>query len=408
MDMFDFDENLISITEYKLSGKLPNPFVFEDGTPVTKPEQWKKRREELWKSAVELQFGHLPPKPEFLEVEPICLTAPGKPNTYRITTGTREKPLSFTMMLFKSKTVKKAPVAVTGDLCFGYMYDKGFLDQFLDNGIHFCAFNRCELAPDVSVFTKRHLVEGSAELDMAAKLVDVEQDHVCRGPLKQTYPDYDFGSIGAWAWGFMRCVDALSILGCVDMKCIAFTGHSRGAKAAMLAGACDERATIVNPNEACAGGCSCYRLDIKAVNEDGEEKPSEPISNIFNRFPAWMGAKLLDYVGREETLPFDSHFLKALVAPRVLLVGEAASDIWAGPVGSWQTSQAAGEVYKFLGCEENLLWYFRRGYHYHHHADISQLVNVILHVYKGEKLNDHYFKLPFKAVPPAYDWKCPI
>lgn len=408
MDMFDFDESLIKITEYKLSGKLPNPFVLKDGTAVTRPEQWSERRAELYKTAVELQFGHMPPDPEFLEVEPICLTAPGKPNTYRITTGRRDKPVRFNMMLFKSRTIQKAPVAVSGDLCFGYGFDKGFLDQFLDNGIHYCAFNRCELAPDVSVHTKKHLVPGSKELEMATNLVDDEQDHICRGPLKDAYPESDFGAVAAWAWGYMRCVDALEVLECADMRCVAFTGHSRGGKTAILAGVCDERATIVNPNEACAGGCGCYRLDVKAINEDGVEKPSEPISNIVKCFPTWMGTGILPYVGREAELPFDSHDLKALVAPRVLLVGEAASDIWSNPVGSWQTSQAAREVYKFLGCEENLLWYFRKGYHFHHHADVAQLVNVILHVHRGEPLNDHYFKLPFAPMEPAFDWKAPV
>ena len=58
----------------------------------------------------------------------------------------------------------------------------------------------------------------------------------------------------------------------------------------MLAGAVDERAAIVNPNAACAGGCSCYRLNIKAIIEDGvAEKASEPLSNIVHHFPLWLG-----------------------------------------------------------------------------------------------------------------------
>lgn len=120
-----------------------------------------------------------------------------------------------------------------------------------------------------------------------------------------------------------------------------------------------------------------------------------------------MSKELAAYEGREQELPFDSHFLKAMVAPRVLLVGEAASDIWANPVGSWQTSEAAREVFKFLGCENNLLWYFRTGYHHHKICDIQQLVNVIKHIQEGEPLNDHYFKLPFKPMALPYDWKCP-
>lgn len=407
MGVFDFTEDLIKITEFKLAGKLPNPFVFDDGTAVTDPAQWPARKAEIWEKAVTLQFGQMPPKPEFLEVEPIYLSAKGKPNSYRITTGRREKPISFTMVLFKTDTKEKAPVVVDGDLCFPYAFDKEFLSTFLDNGINFCAFNRCELAADVSIHTTKALFEGSFEKTRALEIIEKEQDHVCTGPLKDVYPEFSFGAIGAWAWGYSRCVDALEILENVDTDLIAFTGHSRGGKTAILAGVCDERAKIVNPNEACAGGCSCYRLENKAITEDGDEKPSEPISNIMRCFPTWMGAGIKPYIGREQDLPFDSHDLKALVAPRVLLVGEAASDIWAGPVGSWQTSEAAKEVYKFLGCENNLLWYFRKGYHYHKIEDLEQLVNVIKHLQCGEPLNEHYYKLPFKPTEPIFDWKCP-
>ena len=48
----------------------------------------------------------------------------------------------------------------------------------------------------------------------------------------------------------------------------------------------------------------------------------------------------------------DAHFLKAMVAPRTLIVAEAASDIWTNPIGTWMTTQGAGEVYKLYEKEE--------------------------------------------------------
>ena len=100
-------------------------------------------------------------------------------------------------------------------------------------------------------------------------------------------------------------------------------------------------------------------------------------------------------------------FLKALVAPRKLCVWEAASDIWTNPIGSWQTTQAAKEVYKLYGKEENLIWYFRTGTHRHDICDIKQLVNVIKNHRGDGNLNDTYFKLPFKEPQLIFDWKCP-
>jgi len=189
------------------------------------------------------------------------------------------------------------------------------------------------------------------------------------------------------------------------MNCITFTGLSRGGKAAMLAGVMDERATIVNPNATCAGGCSCYRLNIKAITEDNEEKSSETIT-ITNRFPHWFNPELKNYINKEADLPFDSHYLKALVAPRFYVQTEAGSDIWANPVGAWQTTMAATEVYKFLDAEDHIFWHYRNGYHDQTVRDTDMLVNVILHIYKGEKLDDAFFHTPFKKPELMFDWRC--
>jgi hypothetical protein len=279
------------------------------------------------------------------------------------------------------------PAVITGDQCFPYAYDKEYINAFIDHDIALVLFNRTELVPDVNNYPER------------------------LGQLYDAYPEYTFGALGAWAWGYSRCVDALEQIGegIVDMSCIAFTGHSRGGKTAALAGALDERAVIVNPNATCAGACGCYRLHMKALTEDGKEERSETLEDMNKNFPFWLGEGMKAFDDREEELPFDAHFLKAMVAPRVLFVSEAASDIWSNPVGSWLTSEAAKEVYKLFDKEENLLWYFRSGYHYQNYEDIGQLVNIIRHVKYGEPLNDKFYQLPFEApeAAEAYDWKGP-
>ncbi len=405
--MNEIHENLIEITKYELLSKLPDPFTFNDGTRVETVEDWAKRRKEIYETAVNLQYGTIPPAPEFLKVEPLYLADAGKPSGYRITTGTREKKVTFKMVIFKAKS-KKAPAVISGDLCFQYAYDKEYIDTFIKNDINLVLFDRTELAPDIAPYNLKNLrTEETYEYKRGKEIFEELDKGCCGGPLKEIYPDYTFGAIGAWAWGYSRCVDALEILGNVDTDFIVFTGHSRGGKTAALAGAIDERARIVNPNASCAGGYGSYRIKIEAVDEEGNTKVSEPISNIFKVFPSWMGQELRPYIDREGELPFDSHYLKAMVAPRILFVSEAASDIWANPVGSYQTTEAAGEVFKFLGCEGNLLWYFRKGTHYHKIEDIAQLVNIINHIRNGEELSDKFFRLPFKKMEPAYDWKCP-
>ncbi len=380
----DFDRSLIKVTEYEVLGKLPNPFICKDGTIANTPEKWADRRAEMYKDVIELQYGTQPPAPEFLEVEILYRGGRGRSSSYRIHTGTRENPVTFCMRVFIPDCNGPWPVVVDGDGCFDGWCDKAFIENFTSKGIAFCVFNRTEIVHDVQ-----------------------GEERVKAGPLYQTYPDKTFGAIGAWAWGFSRCVDALEKIGTFDFSTLVFTGHSRGAKTAMLAGVLDERATIVAPNESNAASCSCYRIHMSAVQENGQVHRNETLADVSKNFPFWFGPELKDYANREAELPFDCHFLKAMVAPRVLMIAEAASDIWTNPIGSWQTTMAAKEVYKMLGVEDNLYWYYRRGYHKHDVSDARRLASLICHVRNGEPLEDTFFETPFEQPELIFDWKNP-
>ena len=369
--MKKLDRKPLEVTSYEVLGKLPDLFTFENGEKVKTPSDWKKRRKELYKTAVELQYGTLPPKPEILEVETLYIGAIHR--SYKIHTGTKEKPISFYMKVLMPKGADKCPFIITGDLCFPYAFDQEYLSPALNEGIGWVLFDRTELAHD-------NWGQGRRE-----------------GALYGVYPEYSFGSVGAWAWGYSRCVDALLKLGIVDPDYIVFTGHSRGGKTAMLAGVTDERASIVNPNETCQGLASCYRVHMTADNER-----SERLEDLMTNFPFWMGEGMLDYMGRAEELPFDAHFLKAMVAPRTLFVSEAVDDIWANPLGSYQTTMAAKEAFKFLDVEENLFWYFRDGFHAHKPQDIQMLVNLIKHKKDGTPLHEDFERAPFEIPDPIY------
>ncbi len=389
--MYEFvNENTLNVTEYKVLGKLPDPFTFDNGERVKTKEDWTKRRAEIYKTAVELQYGTLPPAPEVLEVETLYKSSYGTPSSYKIKAGTKDAQVTFRMVIilppeenFDYSDGKKPPVIVDGDLCFKYFYDKEFIATALNEGIGWVVFDRTELAHDVN-----H--EGRS-----------------KGSLYGIYPEYTFGALGAWAWGYSRCVDALEVLGIADMSCIAFTGHSRGGKTAALAGAVDERAAIVNANATCAGAFGCYRLHIKGYCGDNPEKRSEKLADIYKTFPFWFSEKLGEYANREEELPFDAHMLKAMVAPRILFVSEAAGDLWANPVGSWHTTIAAKEVFDFLDAGDNVYWYFREGPHYHDIRDIKMLVSIIKHKAEGREICEGFFQTPFKPFEPIYDWSAP-
>ena len=103
--MAHFDEKIIKVTEYDVLGKLPDPFLKPDGTRATSAEEYDELKKEHYKSVVELQYGTIPPKPEFLKIEKI--NKGRKSTSYRITTGREDFPVSFTMRVVAPQTEEK-------------------------------------------------------------------------------------------------------------------------------------------------------------------------------------------------------------------------------------------------------------------------------------------------------------
>lgn len=370
----------MEITHYEVLGRLPNLFTFDDGRKVRSVSDWEERRKELYKTVVEMQYGQLLPKPEILEITPLmCRGEKGKMSIYKITTGTRAKPVSFTIYCHMPGGSGPYPVVIDGDLCYTCMQNEEIAEKFIRHGIMLVAFNRCEIVPDL-------------------------KDAPRKGNLYETYADLDFGALAAWAWGFSRTLDALIELGYADLSCVAFTGLSRGGKTALLAGALDERATIVNPEGSGCGGSGCYRIHMRAIEEDGAEKREEPLGTIVKNFPHWFKSDFAKYTDRETDLPFDQHFLKALLAPRVYFDSQALSDIWVGPVNTYMTAAAAREVWKIYNKEENVLWYWRSGKHAHLPEDFDMLIEVIERERHGTPLCEKFMQLPFEAPEPIYDF----
>ena len=364
-------EDVLQVTKYEVLGRLPELMKFESGEQVKDAADWERRRAELYRSAVELQYGVQPPEPELLEIEPLFVDTAW--SSYRIISGTRACPISFIMRVGRPKGTplsEPMPVIVDGDVCFGYTARPDFIEIPLNAGISWCLFDRTEIAPDV-------------------------KDAGRSAAIYRAYPDCNFGAIGAWAWGYRRCVDAMLKLGLADPSSIAFTGHSRGGKTAMLAGVLDTRASIVNPVQTCAGSCSCYRISMEAYNHLGILKRSEMLSDLMQNFGFWMGDGMHAYANDPASLPFDAHFLKAMVAPRTLFVCEAVHDIWANPIGSWQTTMAAKEAFALLGAKEKLYWYYSDGGHAHTAKYIGMLVELILHQRNGTPLKGEFFRRPF-------------
>ena len=323
-------------------GPAPELLVFDDGTPVRTPDDWSRRRVEVYEKIIVGEYGGMPPVPPPGATSPevVSTAAAGRRcgidgsevAALAIAVDGGAEPLRFAATLWTPPGDGPFPVVVNGDGCWSYLTDAVVADV-LRHGFALVSFNRCEIARDR---------KGARD----------------RG-IYRAFPG-GYGALSAWAWGYHRVLDALAAFPRVDASRAMVTGHSRGGKTVELAGATDERIAMVADNNSGCGGFGCFRV---------RGKGAETIGDITGNFPFWFAEGFGGYAGREAELPFDQHFLAALVAPRVLRMQVAFGDTWSNPVGACETYRLARPVYDLLGAGGNFQIVFREGGHGHEPED---------------------------------------
>ena len=321
----------------------------KDGSRVKTVADWERRREEIKAMLLYYQYGHMPPGPGNVKAKELSS------KVVYDGAGVRKR-LLLSMGPGHSIKVNVQIIRPVGEGPFAVILKNGprlnevpVAEEIVRRGYVLVEYLRTDLDPD------ENNVVGSAQA---------------------AYPEYDWATLAVWAWGGMRVIDYLEGLDYVDKKRIAFTGHSRGGKTALLAGAMDERIALTVPNGSGCGGSGCYRvMGEKSETLDDITKPE--------RFSYWFAAGVRDFAGKESKLPFDQHFLKALVAPRALLTTDALGDLWANPYGTQVTQRAAEEVFDFLGAKEKIGMHFRQGGHAQNEEDWLALVDFVDKVFYG-------------------------
>lgn len=332
-------------------GAVPDLLRFKNGRPVCSPRAWERRRKEIAEIVIPAVYGGMPRAAGAVSVETVSSYMkpagafsefhrldPVRREARRIDVSGGDAPLSFGMQAWIPDGRGPHPVLVNGDGCWDYLTHE-VVCMALRRGWMVVQFNRCELARD-------------------------ENGRKDRG-VYRAFPGA-YGAISAWAWGYGRVVDALLLDPAADAKRIAVTGHSRGGKAALLAAATDARIAAVGDNMSGCCGSGSFHL-----TGDGCER----IADITASFPFWFAEDFGRWSGREEELPFDQHFLEALVAPRPLFIRHALGDVWANQRGAYEMFKRAGKVWELLGSPENIAFSGRARDHYHEPSDWESFID---------------------------------
>ena len=197
-----------------------------------------------------------------------------------------------------------------------------------------------------------------------------------------------YSAIGAWAWGISRAADFLESSPYIDSGRMLLHGHSRLGKTSLWAGALDDRFQLVISNDSgCLGAALSHRMF------------GENFFILVNFRPHWFVKNARKYITKEDTMPFDQHYLLALTAPRPLAVASAVLDINADPAGEFASSVHASEVYALFGsnglpCQEmppidsfvtgDISYHIRNGRHDQTPLDWQHYLEIADHFFKPE------------------------
>ena len=278
---------------------LPDPLVMLDGSHVETPKEWaERRRPELKALFQHYMYGWLPPAvPVAAAIEREDTHYFGGRATKKEVAITFGDPASTIHLLLVVPNKREGPVPAFLGLNFhgnhavlpdptitlptawmpqggpGVTQNKAgetgrgresgvwSIERVVARGYALATFYCGDVAPDHPGF----------------------EDGVFPAFAKGRGPD-EWGAVAAWAWGLSRALDYLETVAEVDKSRVAVIGHSRLGKAALLAGAFDERFALTIAHQAGCGGSAPSR----------GRKVGEQVKQINDRFPHWFAAKFAE------------------------------------------------------------------------------------------------------------------
>ncbi|MBN1576182.1 MAG: carboxypeptidase regulatory-like domain-containing protein [Chitinispirillaceae bacterium] len=299
------------------NSKLPDPFIKLDGKRITKKSEWRCRRQEILKQAEKYIYGE---KPAFDSVS-------GTVTNSKVTVHVASKgnTIDFSATI-KLPTTGKAPYPAIINIG---TYGSTITTKASSQGVAIINYDHIKLGKEGTVEASRGKPNSGLFYDMYGGM-------------------HSAGLLMAWAWGASRMIDVLQKSGSdiIDYRRLATTGCSRTAKGAFAVGLFDERIAVVLSEETSVAGVPAYRIADKLCPENTD--------NNFNGLN-WLSDVFKPFVKpNTNLLPIDAHELVATFAPRGIYMMENPSATQMCAQGGHMSAVGGAEVYKALGCSQNL------------------------------------------------------
>ena len=316
---------------------LPEVLKTIDGKTVHKTSEWeKKRRPEILTLFENNIYGQMPQNYDNITykiINDVANVMDGKAHLKEVTITVEKanKFLAIHLILFTPNDRKKnSPVFLLIN-----NRDKENTDATRKV--------KSEFWPAEMAIDSGYAIAAFHVSDAAHDNMDTYQNGVLQLYPEQLVADNGMKAIGAWAWAASRVMDYFKTDKEIDFNKVSLVGHSRGGKAALWAGAQDERFAIVFSS--CSGNTGAALA---------RRKYGETIKAINTTFPHWFNNNYKQFNDNENALTVDQHMLISLIAPRPVYTTSATKDLWADPVGSYLSISEAQKVYTLYGKKSGL------------------------------------------------------
>jgi len=342
---------------------LPGPLVGNDGKRVTNTNAWQTtRRGEILLSFRDLMYGHTPQLSLKLRSQVIASRTdavdglatrtvvtlrffedPQAPRIHLMlyvpNAARQPAPVFLGLNYYGNASIEKDPAIPLGKQWMRPSADAGIVKNRATEATRVTSSSRWPLALALKRgYAVATFYYGDVEPDHIDGWRDGIRGYALKISGRATPARDDWGALGAWAWELIQALDYLETNPAVDARRVVVFGHSRQGKAALWAGAQDERFALVVSNDSGEGGASLARRNFG-------ENIAYSIAHASWRYCD----RFRDYIDRPEALPFDQHMLLGLMAPRPLYLASATEDGLADPKGEFLSAVHAEPVYRLFG-----------------------------------------------------------